>query len=396
MMPAEARTRSCVEIVSSLDARCGGVSASLPHLARAVSAEGSYREAILVVGPPSDQHAVPVVDGVPVIGLPVRRIECWYDGPATAQLGKLIAQAALVHIHGIWEPHCAVLARCARRLRKPYIVSAHGMLERWALRNKWWKKRPYALLVERGNLRRAACLRAVTRAEVEDYRRWGLRAPVAVIPHGVEVRSDITPEVFHGRFPELRGRRLVLFLGRIHYKKGVDLLCQAWAPVCERFPEAHLVLAGPDFENTQDSVEALIAALGIRHRVTFTGMLAGDLKWSALAAAELFVLPSRSEGLPVAVLEAMGMGKPVIVTRQCNLPEVDERQCGIVIEPQVRQLEAALHQMLSVPSGEIMRMGENGKRLVSERYNWRAVGRQMARVYDWILGGSQPEGVEVH
>lgn len=388
--------RECLEIVSSLDAKAGGVSASLPPLARAISAEGIYTETILVVHGPGAQEGNAAVDGVAVVSLPVRRTELLYDGPASARLGELIAQAALVHIHGIWEPHCAISARHARRLQRPYVVSVHGMLERWALRNKCWKKWPYSFLIERRNLRRAACLRAVTRAEVEDYRRFGLRVPVAVIPYGVDVRVGVSPDIFYERFPELKGRRLVLFLGRIHYKKGLDLLCPAWAKVRERFPETHLVLAGPDFENTRASVENLVAELGIRDRVTLTGMLARDAKWSALAAAELFVLPSRSEGLPVAVLEAMAVGKPVIITRQCNLPEVDERQCGVVIEPDARQLEAALQQLLSMPSGEAIRMGDNGKRLVGERYNWMAVGRQMAKLYDRILGGPQPEELQIH
>lgn len=301
----------------------------------------------------------------------------------------------VIHIHGLWEGHCALSGYWARRFSKAYVVSPHGMLEPWALRNKWWKKRPYWLLVERGNLRRAACLRALTHAEAEDFHRLRLEAPVVVVPNGVEVPADISPTAFYEQYPVLRHRRLILYLGRLHYKKGLDLLCCAWARVCRDVPEAHLVLAGPDFERTRAELEALVGRLGIGERVTFTGMLSGSLKWGALAAAEVFVLPSRSEGLPVAVLEAMGAGKPVIVTRQCNLPEVGQAGCGWMIEPEGGQLEAALTELLRADGSQARAMGAKGKQLVESRYNWRHVGRQMANVYDWVLGGPRPSEVDI-
>ena len=230
----------------------------------------------------------------------------------------------------------------------------------------------------------------MTGAEAEDYRRLGLKTPVAVVPYGVDVPAALSPDLFQERFPALKERRLILFLGRIHYKKGVDLLCRAWARLCGDFPEAHLVLAGPDYENTQVVVEVLIRKLGIGERVSFTGMLSAGMKWSALAAAEVFVLPSFSEGLPVAMLEAMGAGRPVIVSRQCYAPEVKVCQCGLVIEPDAGQLEEALRQVLSMRA-EALRMGENGRSLVAERYAWRETGRQMADVYEWLLGGPRPQ-----
>jgi glycosyltransferase involved in cell wall biosynthesis len=196
----------------------------------------------------------------------------------------------------------------------------------------------------------------------------------------------------------LRGKRLVLFLGRIHFKKGLDALCEAWTRVSRDWPDAQLVLAGPDFENTRKSVEKLLEERQIRSRVTFTGMLAGDLKWSALRAAECFVLPSYSEGLSVSVLEAMGMGVPVIVSEQCNLPEVAQHNCGWVIQPRGprgNELEQALDDVLRVSSQMRARLGANGRRLVSQRYSWRVVGEQMSALYAWAQGGGFPTGFDM-
>ena len=136
-------------------------------------------------------------------------------------------------------------------------------------------------------------------------------------------------------FPELRGRTILLFLGRVHFKKGLDLLLAAWARLEQQFPHATLVLAGPDAENSMAGVQDMVRQQGITRRVLCTGMLGADLKWSALAAAHCFVLPSYSEGLSVAVLEALSMGVPVIASDKCHVPEVEACGAGWVVKTEV-------------------------------------------------------------
>jgi glycosyltransferase involved in cell wall biosynthesis len=268
------------------------------------------------------------------------------------------------------------------------------MLDAWALRNKRWKKVAYSFF-ERANLRRAACLHAHTEAEVLDYRAFGIRNPVAIIPNGVEVPPLSDAEAFLRAHPECRGRQVLLYLGRIHYKKGVQLLARTWAGLAPRFPDAHLVYAGPDSENTLAGLRTLVAELGLAERVTFTGMLDAPAKWSALAAAHAFVLPSYSEGFSVATLEALAAARPVIVTDACRFPEIAERQCGWVVRPEPGELEAALAECLGASRARLEAMGENGRNLVRTRYQWSAIGRQMSDVYDWVLGGTRPSSVEI-
>jgi glycosyltransferase involved in cell wall biosynthesis len=306
-------------------------------------------------------------------------------------LATLLQSADGLHIHGIWQEHCAISGALARLNGKPYIVSAHGMLERWAVRHKWLKKCLYSGLIERSNLRRAACLHALTIAELEDYRRYGLRNPVAVIPNGVDIPQGASPDMFLQAYPQLKDKRLVVFLSRIHYKKGLDILCKAWHGLRRRFADTHLVIAGPDSDNSQSTVQAYVDALGVSDSVIFTGMLRDAMKWSALAAAELFVLPSYSEGFSVAVLEAMGMALPVVISGPCNFPEVEHRCCGVVIHPTASELEHALSQLLNANCSDRVRMGERGRQLVAEHYSWSAVGRQMAELYQWVVG--RPESL---
>jgi glycosyltransferase involved in cell wall biosynthesis len=365
----------------------------VPRLSAATNSSGAFQCPIVGFCEPDETPADASL-GVSVTRFPRGRLRWMPHTESKSRLRSLVAAADGLHIHGIWEEHCAIAVPLASKLGKPYIISAHGMLEGWALRSKWLKKAIYALLLERRNLRRAACLRALTHSELGDYRRFGLRNPVAVIANGVETPPVTTKEQFLGKYPELVGRRIVLFLSRLIYKKGLDLLCRAWKDICRHFGDTHLVIAGPD-HGGRPTIERLVDELGLRHRITLSGMLAGDMKWSALRAAEVFVLPSRSEGFSVATLEAMAAATPVIITRQCNFPEVSAAGCGWVIEPDVKQLQCALRECLEADPGERTWMGLKGQALAIQRYSWPMIGQQMGEVYEWLSGGPKPSSVEL-
>lgn len=378
-----------LHVVPHLDAKFGGLSAVVPELARAVaSAEpglpsnSETRPAAAAIAAFCAPGELPgVIAGVDVTVWPTSRLAWLRDGRMRRSFEALVERSAGVHIHGLWEGSTATAVRAARRMGRPYVISAHGMLEPWALRNKRWKKEVYAALFERGRVQGAAALHALTEAEAEDYRRFGARQPVAVIPNGVTIPERTGPELFLAQHPDLRGKRIVLFLGRIHFKKGLDLLVEAWSRVAPAHGEARLVLAGPDFEGTRGRVERLIAERGVESSVCFTGMLRGAEKWSALAAAEAFVLPSYSEGLSVSALEAMGMGLPVVLTTHCHLPEAARAGAGWEIPSDVHALTSVLKQLLQNRVAENRAMGANGQRLVRERFTWNVVGAAMRELY---------------
>jgi glycosyltransferase involved in cell wall biosynthesis len=381
-----------IEVLPHLDARYGGIATSAPRASIAAATAGAHRSALAAFCLPDETTAdIDGIDGIDgrVDVFPLGRMK-WLTSAALRQrFTQALTPGDAYHIHGVWQEHCAMTAAHANRQRKPYVVSTHGMLDAWALANKSLKKRVYAALAERRHLKQAACVRALTQWERDDCRRFGLRNPVAVIPNGVEI-PDVSSDEFFARFPDLLGKRLVLFMGRIHYKKGPAMLCRAWARIHRTYPDAHLVIAGPDFEDTARGVQQLIADSGIGPSVSMPGLLQGSLTWSALRAAHTFVLPSYSEGFSRAVLEAMGCGVPVIVTRQCNVPEVRQHECGVVIEADEAALANALSDMLRAPSAELRRLGQNGQQLVRERFSWQVVGRQLADLYRWVLGGGVP------
>ena len=400
--PSQLRAQRWTEVLSHLDPRRGGLSAAVPELARNI--------ARLPDAPPLDVgltafcapeehfHTAHFADDELSFWPASRRV--WLsDFLSGGRLQKKFREHLKgfdgVHIHGLWEHSTELAAGTARSLGIPYILSAHGMLEPWALHTKRVKKMVYAQLCERANVRHARCLHALTRAEADGFRRFGATSPIAVIPNAVTCPSNCTSNSFYEAFPELSGKRLLFFLGRLHVKKGLEPLLHVWSTVAHKYPDAHLVVSGPDADGTGQRLQRLIEEMSLQPHVLLTGMLQGELKWSALAAAEVFVLPSFSEGLSVGVLEAMGMGRPVIVTRPCNMPDVTEHEAGWEIDPEPSQISFALQEALRNSPQQNASIGQRGAALVRARYTWPVVGQQMAELYHWATGGPVPGSFEL-
>jgi glycosyltransferase involved in cell wall biosynthesis len=382
-------------VVSHTDPSYGGLSSAVPALASEIAAQHSMEIALAAFCLPNEQHRPASLAADQITFWPASRKAWALDRALKFKFADAVREADGLHIHGLWEESTAVACKLARKLAKPYVLSAHGMLEPWALASKALKKRVYAALIERANVAGATCLHALTAAEAEQYRNFGATCPIAVVPNSVAVPAGADPELFLLQFPQLRGKRLVLFLSRLHPKKGLDLLMEAWGRVAGQNADAHLVIAGPDSEGLQRRLAQRAAELGAGHQITFTGMLAGAMKWSALAAAECYTLPSYSEGLSMALLEAMGMGLPVIATRACNMPEISASGAGWEIEARADALTAALEDLLGQSTQANLDKGRNGARLIASGYSTEQVTRQMAEVYDFVLGGPRPAHVEL-
>ena len=382
-LPSTASCGRWMHVLPHLDPRFGGITAAVPLLVEALR-ETTLCDAEIAAFCAEGEQAPPIAAQLPLTRWPMSRTAWLRDRALRRRFGDLVARADGLHIHGLWEHSTFMAAHWARALGKPYVLSAHGMLDPWALRQKRVKKALYGAAIERRTVRSAALLHALTEAEAADYARFlGPVAgpPVTVVPNGVTLPPARSPDLFLDRFPALRGQRLLLFLGRIHPKKGVGVLVRAWAQLARSYPEAHLVVAGPDFDGTRAGVEALIAELGLGARVTFTGMLADALKWSALAAAAVFVLPSLSEGFSVSVLEAMGTGLPVIVTPECHFPDVSSSAAGWITQSEIGPLTSSLAEFLSHADETNRAIGTRGRDLVLRRFTWPAVAHAIAAQY---------------
>lgn len=302
-------------------------------------------------------------------------------------LRKEAGRFDIMHIHEIWHHSHFAAYRIAKSLGIPFIVTIHGALEPWGLNFKKFKKKVYSSLIQRRILEQASALHAITTREVESIKNFKINNKIVVIENGIDLNEfqNLPPKqklVEH--FPELRDKEILLFLGRLHINKGLDILIRAFSRVVEKHPNARLLLVGPDENGYKEHIVRLIREENITEKVIFTGLLVGEKKHSALSGADLFVLPSYSEGFSISILEAMASGLPVIITKPCNFPEVEEQNAGIVINPNVSELEDAMSKLLA--NTEIRQnMGKNGKKLIMDKYNWGTISDKMLNLYNDVL-----------
>jgi glycosyltransferase involved in cell wall biosynthesis len=263
------------------------------------------------------------------------------------------------------------------------------MAEPWSLRHKAWKKKLYTVLIEGKNLRRAACLHALSRPEIGHLRTIAPGTPVCFVPNGVDLRplEDLpSRSVLESEFPELSGKFLLLFFGRLHAKKGLDLLVQALAKLRHDYPDLHLLLAGKD-DGALEPFLRQTSDAGIASCVTWVGHVAGERARQLWGAADAFALPSYSEGFSMAILEALACRLPVVITTACHFPELGTAGGGIITEPTGAGVTEGLRSLLERSAAERALLGQNGRRLVERDYTWDQQGQRLASVYRWICGG---------
>jgi glycosyltransferase involved in cell wall biosynthesis len=390
-----ARSLSILQVVPSVNPRTGGPAASVPGLARALSRVGVEST---VVSLNYAEHGEPVeLPGVRYLysrpGRLGRRLRGW-----SPSLRKVIDMAAheadIVHSHALWMVPALYARRAANRLRKPLVISPRGMLDAWSLERSRVRKAFAARLYENRNLRSARLLHATSELEAESIRRYGLRQPIAVLPNGIELppsTANSYRETIEGRFPELRGHRWLLFLGRLDIKKGLDLLLALWRELASRFPEWRLVVAGPDLDGFGARMAASVSAdPQLRGLVTFTGMLRGSEKHAVLRHSELFVLPTRGENFGIAVAEALAHGTPAITTTAAPWSDLVIAECGWWVAPEEREVREALTAAMRLSANELAKMGERGREWVKSRFAWDSIGMRWVEIYRWILDGGTP------
>ncbi len=306
-----------------------------------------------------------------------------YSNGMSKFLQENVARFDLIHVHEIWHHAGYAAYRAAKKNEIPFVLTPHGELGEWHLSHKAMKKRIYMTLILDRILRNADAIHAITPAEKDRIAELGYNTPVTVAPNGIHPDhfDDLPdPSDFLNRFPALKRKRVILYLGRLNPTKGLDILARGFSDIARRFPDAVLLMVGPDEEGGRQVMESILTSEGVLDRTIFTGMLTGEDKLAALSGADIFVLPSYSEGFSIAVLEAMAARLPVVISEGCNFPEVAENDAGFVVEAKDEPVAEAISALLSDPDLRA-RMGENGRNLVTERYTWQATASKIADLY---------------
>ena len=286
------------------------------------------------------------------------------------------------HLHSMWSPIPHGAARGLQRARIPYTLCPHGMLDEWSMAQKRAKKALHLAIASRRTMRSAAFIHALSAYERECVESFGFGRPIEVIGNGVqpaEYESVPDPEEFRAAHPEIGDRPYVVFLGRLHPGKGLDLLARGFGRIAGAHPDARLVLVGPN-AGARAGVESAAREGGVADRVVFTGAVYGREKLAALAGAVCYGLPSEHEGFSVAICEALACGTPVVISPECHFDEVVDGGAGVVVPRDPSAIGDALGAMLDDPD-RARAMGDAGRAMVFERFTWPAVAQRCVDLY---------------
>jgi glycosyltransferase involved in cell wall biosynthesis len=396
-----------LQVVGAIAPCYGGPSIACPELSRELVRQGhevsiyacnrAGREYLEV---PLDR---PVVEaGVETRYFPAQRWSGKYMfSPALWRaLEATVEQFDIAHIWSVYGFFNSAAACWCRRRQVPHIVFPHGSLDPYLRRRNRPRKWFYSKAFAERDYRGASAVLFNTHEEMRLASDWpglqpspggnGIMPQRFVVPIGLDPRWFREPdraagEAFRQRFPALLGRRLVVYFGRLNFKKGLDILVPAFAQIARRYGDVHLVLGGPGDEDYMLKVKRWLGEGGVLDKTTFTGALSGEDRFTILQQAELFALTSYTENFGQVVCEAMASGVPVVISDQVNIwPEVAEAEAGLVVPLDVRATVQALGRLLD-DAPRARQMGRNGRAWVAEHLPWSVVGAQMVGVYEEIL-----------
>lgn len=383
-----------LHVIANLAPRYGGASKACWEMARAVAQLG-HRVSIYTTNQDGPE-TLPVPtdgpvwrEGVEVRYFPIQAPRFWGTSwPLARALRQEIKSVDLVHVHNLYLFHDLVCGRYCRSFGVPYLIQPHGSLDPFIYRRHRGRKRLMEWGFQNGAIKRAAAILCTTAEERELAAPFTFGTPGVVVPLGMDLDEFSglpEPGEFRRRYPEIGAKHIILFFGRVNFKKGLDILAKAFGRVARQRQDVHLVIAGPDNEGWGDQVRTWLEEEGISARTTFTGMVLGAERLAVLRDASLFVLPSYSENFGIAVIEAMAAGLPVIISDRVNIwREVESGRAGRIIACDPAALADQILDLLDHPEAAA-ELAKNGRSLVEESFQWPRIAGRLAEAYGRII-----------
>lgn len=379
-----------IHIIDSLDPTKGGPSLSVPSLAAAQAHLGHnvsiafLRDGNLVGTPHEASVPIPHFNKVDLSEITSHKFSNKFFTQAGAQvLSRLIADSDIVHMHGVWDPFLIYAGKLSIQYKKKFIFAPRGMLHPWSLNQKKWRKKFMLFFLMKKILNNCTFIHALNQIEAQTVKKLNIRSPIKIFPNGIfpnQFEKLPAPGSFYKFFPSLKKRPFILFLARLHYVKGLDYVADVFAEISQKFADIDLVIAGPD-KGAKKSFEKKIIAHGVKKRVHIVGPLYGEKKFAALMDAKCFFLPSRQEGFSVSIVEAMAMAVPVVISENCNFPEIAQHEAGLV-SPLKR--ESLIDALSTIILNEQFRekIAAAGKNLIFSNYSWYTIAKNILDEYD--------------
>ena len=370
-----------LSFISSLDLNGGGPSRSVPMLVKGLAELGVDVTLMTIRSTNMNIHAL---EGTTA---KLKVLEPSFSRKEIAQYLKS-EKFNLIQIQSMWDwPYHKVMVE-ARKLGIPYIVTPRGMLEPWSLSQKKWKKKLAWWLYQRNDVQKSVCVFTTAKMEAEHVTNLGITTCKAVIPNGIETDSypcKTSVDVV---------KKQVLFLSRVHVKKGIEVLFEVWKLIHPDYEDWQLLVIGNGEAEYIHSLENRVECLGLKESIKILPPVFGNDKIQIYQESALFCLPSYSENFGMAIAEAMSCGTPVITTTNCPWNILNDTKTGWCIDLNVDNLERALREALSMNPTELYDMGQKASKLIYENFDYRNVTRKTLKLYEWLLnGGEKPEFV---
>lgn len=372
-----------LHLVVTLSPLHGGPSRVVPAMCSALTNRGHRAEIMTTTwtgraeGPPGPAVPVSYHD----VSWPRSYGTSW---SLAAEVRRRISEFDVVHVHQVYFFHGVVATIVSAKARVPVVISPHGVFHPFHKNKHPLKKSIYTLLVERHNLSRAAGFHFSSAAERDLAAETGLVDGGFVIPFAVDLRTGCEVAPFLELHPELAGKILVTFLGRLTAIKGLDLVVEAFASVAAEYPDAHLVLAGPDSEGLGAGLRARAEALGIGSQVCLVGVVTGEVRDALLAASRMLLLTSENESFGVSAVEGMAAGLPVIVSEGVAVQqEVAAAGAGFVVERNAESIAGAIRCLMD--SDTHQRMSANARVLVSTTFAPETMADRLEDMYRSLI-----------
>ena len=370
-----------LSFVSSLDLSSGGPSRSVPMLAKGLAELGVDITLMTVKSENMNTHAL---EGT------TAKLKVLTPSFSKKEIAKYLADERfdLIQIQSMWDlPYHKVMVE-ARRLGIPYIVTPRGMLEPWSLSQKKWKKKLAWWFYQRNDVQKSVCVFTTAKMEAEHVSNLGITTCKVVIPNGIETDAYPCKSSVEGV------KKQVLFLSRVHVKKGIELLFEAWKRIHSDYADWQLLVIGNGEAEYIHSLENRVESLGLKDSIKILPPVFGEAKIKVYQESALFCLPSFSENFGMVIAEAMSCGTPVITTTNCPWNILNETNTGWCIDLSVDNLEHALREGMGMDANALYDMGQRASKLIFDNFDYRSVTRKTLRLYEWLLNsGEKPEFV---
>lgn len=361
-------------VIPSIDKSLGGPSRSVPILAKGLSFDGISTTLLTQTSRDMNDH---ILDGsgVELIAVPKK------NGIKALENIIINGNFDILHLQNLWDPFLHKIAKIARKHNIPYLMTPRGTLEPWSLQQKKLKKKLALAIYQKKDLQRAACELATSQMEATNIRNIGIKPPIAIIPNGIDFSEYTCRDVsFRNKV-----KKQIVFLSRIHKKKGIELLIQAWKTIHDHFSDWNIVIAGNGDSIYIDNLQNIICDLELQDSVSIIPPVFGENKKNLYQTSSIFILPTYSENFGMVIAEAMSCGIPVITTNGTPWQDLNKLEIGWCIDLSVKNIAKALTDAIESGSDKLFDMGQKASRYVNDNYNYLKIAKRIGILYNWLF-----------